>query len=514
MNYGRYRILEELGQGSMGIVYKAHDPNLDLDVAVKVLRPECLQGETLVKRFLAEARVLGRLDHPNIVRVYNVDEDQGTVYIAMELLVGEGLNEIAKKRRLPPAEIAELGAVIAEALGYAHSKGVVHRDVKPGNILVRPDGKPKITDFGIARIEDSSEHLMTQAGEVLGTPAYMSPEQVLSEPVDGRSDIFSLGIILYELCAGERPFGGSSLGAVFQAITQAAPVPIREKNPEVPPGLAEVVERCLRRNPSERFQTGEELAGALRACIPKEGPDRSVPVGPAAEAKKGVPAWGIALALVLLAAGGGAYHFLGNRAAVAPPQQAPVQAPAPAPSAAPQAAMSSLRVATVPAGAQVFLDGVASGKTPLRVEAPPGKHEVRVALAGYEDWEAQVELAQGGEVPLDVELVRSAVPATPKAAPKKDVERAARAAKEPPAATKPAAGPGPAVQKDLEDGIRSYEQGQLDVSIVKFEYVLRQDPENAQAKRYLAMAQEKKRKVMEQWGKQLDEAPVTGGKKR
>lgn len=512
MNYGRYRILEELGQGSMGIVYKAHDPNLDLDVAVKVLRPECLQGETLVKRFLAEARVLGRLDHPNIVRVYNVDEDQGTVYIAMELLVGEGLNEIAKKRRLTPAEIADLGAAIAEALGYAHSKGVVHRDVKPGNILVRPDGKPKITDFGIARIEDSSEHLMTQAGEVLGTPAYMSPEQVLSEPVDGRSDIFSLGIILYELCAGERPFGGSSLGAVFQAITQASPVPIRKKNPDVPAGLADVVERCLRRNPAERFQTGEELAGALRASIPKEGPDRSVPAGPGAEAEKGVPAWGIVLVLVLLAAGGSAYYMLGNRAAVAPPPQAPVQAPAP-PSVHP-AAMSSLRVATVPPGAQVFLDGVASGKTPLRLEAPPGKHEVRVALAGYEDWEAQVELTQGGEVPLDVELVRSAVPVTPKAAPRKDAERAARAAPEPPAAPKPPAGPGPAVQKDLEEGIRSYEQGKLDVSIVKFEYVLRQDPGNTQAKRYLEMAQEKKRKVMEQWGKQLDEAPVTGGKKR
>jgi len=407
MNYGRYKVLEELGQGSMGIVYKAHDPNLDLILAVKVLRAECLQGETLVKRFLAEARVLGRLDHPNIVRVYNVDEDQGTVYIAMEFLEGEALNDLAKRKRFLHGEIADLGAKIAEALGYAHSKGVVHRDVKPGNILVRSDGKPKITDFGIARIEDTAEHLRTQAGEVLGTPAYMSPEQVLSEPVDGRSDIFSLGIILYELCAGERPFQGDSLGAVFQAITQAAPVPLSERNPEVPAALAEVVERCLRRNPADRFQSGEELAAALRVCLRKESPPEPAPKGAQELPRKGTPAWVFAVALaVLAAAGGGIYHFTRGRDAVAPP--AATSAPAAVPK---EAAVGSLRLATIPAGARVFLDGASKGETPLRLEATPGKHEVRIALAGYEEWEAQVDLAQGAEVPLDVELVRSAASA-------------------------------------------------------------------------------------------------------
>lgn len=510
MNYGRYKVLEELGQGSMGIVYKAHDPNLDLVLAVKVLRPECLQGETLVKRFLAEARVLGRLDHPNIVRVYNVDEDQGTVYIAMEFLEGEALNDLAKRKRLSPEEIADLGAKIAEALGYAHSKGVVHRDVKPGNILVRSDGKPKITDFGIARIEDTAEHLMTQAGEVLGTPAYMSPEQVLSEPVDGRSDIFSLGIILYELCAGERPFRGDSLGAVFQAITQATPVPLSERNPEIPAALAEVVERCLRRNPADRFQSGEDLAAALRGCIRKESPVEAAPIDSPGSAKKGTPAWVFAVALaVLAAAGGGIYHFTRGRDAAAPP--AAPSAPAAAPK---ETAASSLRLSSSPAGARVFLDGVSKGETPLRLEASPGKHEVRITLAGHEEWEAQVDLAQGSEVPLDVELVRSAAPAPPIVTPKGARERPARAVKGEAPAAKAKPTPDPAVQKDLEEGIRSYEQGKIDVSIVKLEYVLRQDPENARAKQYLAMAQERKRKVLEQWGKQLDEAPVSGGKKR
>ena len=509
MNYGRYKVLEELGQGSMGIVYKAHDPNLDLILAVKVLRPECLQGETLVKRFLAEARVLGRLDHPNIVRVYNVDEDQGTVYIAMEFLEGEALNDLAKRKRLSPEEIADLGATIAEGLGYAHSKGIVHRDVKPGNILVRSDGKPKITDFGIARIEDTAEHLRTQAGEVLGTPAYMSPEQVLSEPVDGRSDIFSLGIILYELCAGERPFRGDSLGAVFQAITQATPVPLSERNPGIPAVLADAVERCLRRNPAERFQSGEDLAAALRACFRKESPVEAAAKDLPESAKKETPAWVFAVALaVLAAAGGGIYHFTRGRD-VAPPAAPSV------PAAAPKgAAASSLRLSTSPAGALVFLDGVSKGETPIRLEASPGKHEVRVALAGYEEWEAQVDLAQGAEVPLDVELVRSAAPAPSIATPKTARERPARAVKGEASEAKAKPTPDPAVQKDLEDGIRSYEQGKIDVSIVKFEYVLRQDPENARAKQYLAMAQERKRKVMEQWGQQLDEAPVSGGKKR
>ncbi|MFA6147135.1 MAG: serine/threonine-protein kinase [bacterium] len=508
MNYGRYKVLEELGQGSMGIVYKAHDPNLDLVLAVKVLRPECLQGETLVKRFLAEARVLGRLDHPNIVRVYNVDEDQGTVYIAMEFLEGEGLNDLAKRKRLSPEEIAGLGAKIAGALGYAHSKGIVHRDVKPGNILVRPDGNPKVTDFGIARIEDTAEHLRTQAGEILGTPAYMSPEQVLSEPVDGRSDIFSLGIILYELCAGERPFRGDSLGAVFQAITQATPVPLSERNPEIPAALAEAVERCLRRNPADRFQSGEELAAALRGCLRKESPPESAPAGSPGAGRKGMPAWVFIAAIAVLAgAGGGIYQFTRGRDA-APLPSAPASAPK-------ETAGSSLRLSTSPAGAHVFLDGVSKGVSPLRMEASPGKHEVRITLAGYEEWEAQVDLAQGSEVPLDVELVRSEAPAPKARSMAKPIEKPMAKPIEKPMA-KPIAKPmaDPAVRKDLEEGIRSYEQGKIDVSIVKLEYVLRQDPENAKAKQYLAMAQERKRKVMEQWGKQLDEAPVSGGKKR
>ncbi|PJB33035.1 MAG: hypothetical protein CO109_01430, partial [Deltaproteobacteria bacterium CG_4_9_14_3_um_filter_65_9] len=222
-------------------------------------------------------------------------------------------------------------------------------------------------------------------------------------PVDGRSDLFSLGIILYELCAGERPFRGDSLGAVFQAITQATPVPLSQLNPEIPAVLAEVVERCLRRNPPDRFQSGEDLAAALHGCFRKESPVEAAPVDSREIPKKGTPAWVFAVVLaVLAAAGGGIYHFTSGRDAAAP--TAAPSAPAAASKGAPA---SSLRLSTSPAGAHVFFDGAPKGEAPLRLEASPGKHEVRLTLPGYEEWEAQVELAQGAEVPLDVDLVRT-----------------------------------------------------------------------------------------------------------
>jgi serine/threonine-protein kinase len=208
MNYGRYQIIKEVGRGSMGIVYQARDPNIDRLVAVKVLRHDRITTDSFVKRFLKEAKVIGRLSHPHIVTIHDVGEDQGTVYIAMEFLEGISLSEIIQDRCLDAKEVIDFGTQIAETLDYAHRKGVIHRDIKPSNIVAEPDGQIKITDFGIARIEDSSATLQTQAGAIMGTPAYMSPEQVLGHSVDGRSDLFSLGVILYELSTGRRPFGG------------------------------------------------------------------------------------------------------------------------------------------------------------------------------------------------------------------------------------------------------------------------------------------------------------------
>jgi serine/threonine protein kinase len=391
MNYGRYQVVKELGKGSMGIVYMARDPNLDLNVALKVLRTDRDLPESFIQRFLAEAKALGRLDHPHIVRVYNVDEDQGTVYIAMEFVEGEALSDIMKRNPFTTEMIIRFGIGIAEALDEAHRSGIVHRDVKPGNILVRKDGRPKITDFGIAHIDDSSTHTMTQAGEVLGTPAYMSPEQVLGKPVDGRSDLFSLGIILYELSTGTRPFSGENLGAIFNAITSSEPEPPIRKNPALPPALNAAILKCLNKAPADRFATGQAMAEALKACETEKAALQRTAEDAEGGKSRALLFAGIGAALLAAAAGG--YFAFSKPAKVAPAAVAP---------AAP-VAMSVLRVESVPPDASVFVDGNFRGKAPLRLDVARGKHEVRLTLPGHDDWEAQLQVEEA-DVPLSVTM--------------------------------------------------------------------------------------------------------------
>ncbi len=175
MNFGRYEIEKELGRGSMGIVYQAHDPRLDRRVALKVLKADLIASETFVQRFLKEARAAARLTHPNIVSIYDADEDQGTIYIAMELLAGESLDKLIRKRKFSEEEIVLFGIQMARILDYAHQRGIIHRDIKPGNIVLDANGQIKITDFGVARIEDPSAPQQTMAGEVLGTPCLYVP---------------------------------------------------------------------------------------------------------------------------------------------------------------------------------------------------------------------------------------------------------------------------------------------------------------------------------------------------
>ena len=272
MNYGRYQILREVGRGAMGVVYEARDPNIGRVVALKVLRQDRITTEKFVNRFLKEAKVVGRLSHPRIVTIYDVGEDQGTIYIAMEFLEGIPLSDLINNKRFDADEVVELGIQIASALEYAHQKGVVHRDIKPSNIIVSPDGQIKITDFGIAHIEDATATLQTQAGEIMGTPAYMSPEQVQGNPVDCRSDLFSLGIILYELSTGTRPFGGEGKGmaTIFNEIMLVTPHEPHKESPPIPKGLSKIIMKALEKEPGKRFQSGIELANALQA-VPEGG---------------------------------------------------------------------------------------------------------------------------------------------------------------------------------------------------------------------------------------------------
>ena len=285
MNYGRYQIIDELGKGSMGVVYKAHDPQIDRIVALKVLRQDRMSSDDFVQRFMKEAQAIGRLSHPNIVTVYDVGQDN-SIYIAMEFLEGSALNEIIDSGLMSSEQVVTLGIQMAEALHYASQKGIIHRDVKPTNIIIRPDGLAKLTDFGIARIENPLDQQQTKIGEILGTPAYMSPEQVKGQHVDNRTDLFSLGIILYELCTGRRPFAGESMMATFREIMETDPADPAMVNPAISAALAAVIMKSLRKKPAERFQTGKEMAESLKKSLIQEPPRTIAPQSePAAKSK-------------------------------------------------------------------------------------------------------------------------------------------------------------------------------------------------------------------------------------
>ena len=262
---GRYRILDKLGQGGMAAVYKAHDPSIDRTIAIKFLHTDLCRNEQYRSRFLREARVAGVLSHPNIVTVFDVGEIESRPYIAMELLDGTPLNEVvAAESRMPIREVVEIGIQLASALDYAHRKGIFHRDIKPSNIVrLKGTNTVKVTDFGIARVvtSDLTEH--TQIGDVLGTPHYMSPEQALGQKVDGRSDLFSTGVVLYQLLTGQRLFEADSVASLMYCIAKEEPRPIEQLRSDVPAALRRVVERCLSKKPERRFQTGRELQDAL-----------------------------------------------------------------------------------------------------------------------------------------------------------------------------------------------------------------------------------------------------------
>lgn len=264
----RFRILSELGHGAMGRVYLAEDPRIGRKIALKVLSPRQIadgEEDELRERFLQEARAAGRLIHPGIVAVFDADTDpaSGDPYLAMEWVDGRTLRDILKEKgRLDAVRAVDLVAQVAAALDYAHRHHVIHRDVKPANLLVTPDGAVKVTDFGIAKLKSQE---LTLPGHIIGSPYYMAPEQVKAESVDGRADLFSLGVVLYECLTGELAFGGDSLANVTYRIVSVAPQPPEAFDSAIPPGLCAVLTRALEKDPKNRFQTGAELQHELRA---------------------------------------------------------------------------------------------------------------------------------------------------------------------------------------------------------------------------------------------------------
>jgi len=267
---GRYQVVKKLGAGAFGTVYKAKDKILGRMVAIKTIRLEGLAAagaslEELVNRFKVEAQVSAQLKHPNIVTIYDVGEASGMSYLAMEFIDGVGLDRvIATAGRLPLERAASLAAQVADALDFAHKNNVVHRDIKPANIMIEAGDRVKVTDFGIAKVMDSGDHL-TMTGSLLGTPSYMSPEQARGAALDGRSDLFAVGAVLYEMLAGKKAFRGDSItGLIFKIITEEPP-PIRELDPSLPDEIVRILSKSLAKTPEMRYQTGRDLTDDLLA---------------------------------------------------------------------------------------------------------------------------------------------------------------------------------------------------------------------------------------------------------
>ena len=266
---GRYRIVKELGRGSMGVVYLGEDPTIHRPVAIKTMRLDQAEDTDLVKevkaRFFHEAESTGRLSHPNIVTIYDAGEEEDLGYIAMEFLEGVTLKAWCRRDNLLPVRQAvNLAATVADALDYAHRQGIVHRDVKPSNIMLTKENTIKVTDFGIARITTSTK---TQTTMIMGTPNYMSPEQVIGDHVDGRADIFSLGVVLFELLTSEKPFQAENITALLFKIAHEPPQSIRAIRSDLPQSAEAILERALQKNAAHRYQHAKELAQDLRACV-------------------------------------------------------------------------------------------------------------------------------------------------------------------------------------------------------------------------------------------------------
>lgn len=406
--FGRYEILSELGRGTSGVVYKARDPKLDRLVAMKILRPELASleesGVELKQRFHQEAVAAGRLTHPAIVAVHDVGEAEGRPFLVMEYIEGGTLADLlVGGRPLPLAEAAGIVAQVCGALDYAHRHGVVHRDIKPRNILVGQLGVTKVTDFGTARILGANH---TQTGTMLGTPAYMSPEMVRGQAVDPRSDLFSVGVVLYETLTGVNPFNATDLAAVLYRIVNTNPPSLRHHNPLLPPALDGVVRRALAKEPEARYATATDLADALRGAT--GGPQRTSLLSVVREAVGGPwrtrllahPARVVAVGVTcLLVLGAGTWAGWGRGPDVpraqdsagvkreAGPKARPETPTVAAPPAAERVAVTPresgcLSVNAVPF-AKVYIDDRPAGYTPkacLRV--PVGEHRAHFVMDG------------------------------------------------------------------------------------------------------------------------------------
>ena len=437
---GRYVIIEEIGRGAMGTVYQGYDPKIDRIVALKTIRKDRLAEsrdvEDLVSRFQKEVQAAGKLVHPNIIVIYDTGEDEETAYLAMEYLEGDTLEDtIQKGIRFSLEKVIDIMDQICHGLEYTHRQGIVHRDLKPSNIMLVKGERVKITDFGISKAVGALTSPLTQAGVFLGTPSYMSPEQIAGNKIDGRSDLFSLGIILYQLLTGEKPFVGNTISTLLYNIVNKDPNPPSQIDSTIPSPYDEVIAKALAKDPNKRYQTAkdflEDLKRVYRAGGGVETPsiDTTMTIGREMREKfypnrkrYGLLPVFLVLLLVIVLGGGYWMHIrrakpagvegvsegrVGKREArpIEKESASPILSPAeekeragvPEPSPT-----GEIRISSSPQGAKVFLNGKYWDRdTPTRLSGlSPGKYQLTLKKEGYEAWGGEVTV--GASESLDL----------------------------------------------------------------------------------------------------------------
>lgn len=260
---GPYRITKKIAKGGMAEIYEGVDEVHNRPVAIKVLRADMAEEQEFVTRFRREAEAVAQLKHPNILEVYDSGFEDETEYITMTYVDGGSLKDLISRGPMSPEEAVSIAIQLADALDYAHQEGIVHRDVKPSNVLLAPDGTPLLTDFGIAKSFDETQHL-TRTGRSIGTPQYMAPEQIQGDPVDHRTDVYALGIVLYEMVTGRVPFDATTPAAALYKQINEPPPPISEAKVEIPGWLEDIIQKAIAKNPADRYQRAADLAAALR----------------------------------------------------------------------------------------------------------------------------------------------------------------------------------------------------------------------------------------------------------
>lgn len=421
---GKYQIKKVVGQGAMGMVYQGFDPSIERVVAIKVINKHKVAGQGWAQqqaRFKREAQAAGRLQHPNIVTVHEYGEDHGAPFIVMEYVEGASLADLLRQqKRLALNEAVEIMRQLLDALNYSHNKGVVHRDIKPANVFILENRGVKLSDFGVAKLEASE---LTMPGMILGTPVYMSPEQLKGQEVDLRSDLFSAGIVFYEMVTGERPFKGDRLLTLINNILNGEYIDPCDLNPQLPETFKRVIIKSLSKNPQDRYQSAKQFEQAIQEAL-QRAPTLILPASALRSGRKPIHSIALAVLLVGFMFGTGVWLWISSEKkheaeiTVTPTERVVVfnsdkqptdkmiaVSPAENSVTIAEPVENALYVKTVPPNVEVFINGLYVGITPLKYNIKPGKHQIALKKKGYVALQDEIIVEEDAENQLEYNAV-------------------------------------------------------------------------------------------------------------